>query len=179
MITTRREIKNKVIDIINNVTRNWGSKIDETNINTPLEELGIGPLEQLDTADVLGRIYDIIIDVKTVRKLKTTNDYIDHITASLKPTFDGVDKIGDRYQVSCTCGTEAVSVYFDKEYDIVEFSIWYHGLKHCGFLERMKHAWHTLISGPYGDQVVLTKRQARELGQLLILHSECNKEKKK
>lgn len=68
----------------------------------------------------------------------------------------------------CSCGSEVMVVDIDKEYDLVYISIYEQYNSKNTFWNKLRHIWRILWYGnPWGDEIVLTKEDAIELGNFL------------
>lgn len=71
----------------------------------------------------------------------------------------------------CSCQSEILLVDYDHELQIADISIYENSLSHSfklSWKQRIKYIWNILVSGkPYSDQMVLTKKQLKELSQFI------------
>ena len=76
------------------------------------------------------------------------------------------------FRVKCDCSTHEVHVFSDNYVDdpFIELSIWtYYSGDKSTFWQRIRYCWKMLFTGRiYGDQVLLTKKTCKQLGEHLI-----------
>lgn len=71
--------------------------------------------------------------------------------------------------LQCECQQEVITLQkYDSE-EVIELSIWQSGFSYpLSFIKRLRFCFSILFKGrPYGDQVVLSKKNARRVAEVL------------